>query len=140
RGARRRRKIAEEAVAAYKIKNETDRKRAGAEFAARYSASSVVPDVVGVFDTVRALGLPGVMNLVNPWRHEFHDTELSVRVPVGLHALSIDENRRAFPPVLWDDLDAEGRAAGQVIEQVWFPGVHSDIGGGYHDDRRLADL
>src|SRR5690606_11862924 len=89
---------------------------------------------------VRALGLPGVMNLVNPWRHEFHDTELSVRVPVGLHALSIDENRRAFPPVLWDDLDAEGRAAGQVIEQAWFPGVHSDIGGGYHDDRRLADL
>ena len=103
-------------------------------------AAPTVPDVVGVFDTVRALGLPGVMNAANPWKHEFHDTELSVRVPVGLHALSIDENRKAFAPVLWDDVDAEGRAAGQVIEQVWFPGVHSDVGGGYRDDRRLADL
>ena len=139
-GARRRRKIAEEAVAAYKIKDAAERKRAGADFAAKYAAAPVVPDVVGVFDTVRSLGLPGVVNAVNPWRHEFHDTELSVRVPVGLHALSIDENRDAFSPVLWDDVDAEGRAAGQVIEQVWFPGAHSDIGGGYDDDWRLADL
>ena len=138
-GAKSRRKIAEEAVAAYKIKSAAERKRAGADFAGKYAAAPTVPDVVGVFDTVRALGLPGVMNAANPWKHEFHDTELSVRVPVGLHALSIDENRKAFAPVLWDDVDAEGRAAGQVIEQVWFPGVHSDVGGGYRDDRRLAD-
>ena len=139
-GARRRREIAEQAVAAYKIKDKAERKQAGADFSGRYSAAPAVPDVVGVFDTVRSLGLPGVVNAVNPWRHEFHDNELSVRIPIGLHALAIDENRKAFPPVLWDDVDEAGRAAGQVIEQIWFPGVHSDIGGGYEDDRRLADL
>ena len=138
--AKSRRKIADEAVAAYKIKNKAERKAAGAAFAQKHHAAQVVPDVVGVFDTVKALGLPGIMNAVNPWKHEFHDNELSLRVPVGLHALSIDESRKEFLPVLWDDTDAEGRAAGQVIEQVWFPGVHSDIGGGYDDDWRLADL
>src|SRR5690606_2238989 len=105
-------------VAAYKIKDKAERKQAGAAFSGKYSAAPVVPDVVGVFDTVRSLGLPGVVNAVNPWKHEFHDNELSVRVPIGLHALSIDENRKAFPPVLWDDVDEEGRAAGQVIEQI----------------------
>ena len=139
-GAAGRRKIADEAVAAYKIKDKGERRAAGAAFAQKYHAAQVVPDVVGVFDTVKALGLPGVVNAVNPWKHEFHDTELSVRVPVGLHALAIDENRKEFLPVLWDDVDAEGQAAGQVIEQVWFPGVHSDIGGGYDDDWKLADL
>lgn len=139
-GARRRRAIAEEAVAAYKIRNPSDRKATGRRFADKYQAPPAMPDVIGVFDTVKSLGLPGIANLVNPWKHEFHDNELSVRVPVGLHALSVDENRKAFLPVLWADVDAEGRVAGQVIEQAWFPGVHSDIGGGYDDDWRLADL
>lgn len=139
-GAKRRRKIAEAAVSAYKIGNESERKAAGRTFALKYGAAPAMPDVIGVFDTVKALGLPGVMDLVNPWRHQFHGNELSNRVPVGLHALSIDENRKAFEPVPWADVDAEGRAAGQVIEQVWFPGVHSDVGGGYQDDWLLADL
>ncbi len=135
-GAKRRRAIAEEAVAAYKIKDDRERKAAGSGFARTYQAQPAMPDVIGVFDTVKSLGLPGVANLVNPWKHEFHDNELSGRVPVGLHALSIDENRKAFLPELWEDASAEG----QIIEQVWFPGVHSDIGGGYEDDWRLADL
>lgn len=140
KGAERRRAIALEAVEAYKIRDKAERKKAGKAFAATYQAAPVVPDVVGVFDTVKSLGLPGLMNLANPWRHKFHDTELSPRVPVGLQALSIDENRKAFLPIRWDDPTPEGTAAGQVIEQVWFPGVHSDIGGGYDDDWKLADL
>ncbi|MEO4001107.1 DUF2235 domain-containing protein [Mesorhizobium sp. CAU 1732] len=137
--AERRRKIVEEAVAAYKIKEQVQRQAAGRDFAQRYGAAPMTPDVVGVFDTVKALGLPGIMDMANPWKHAFHDTELSNRVPVGLHALSIDENRKTFAPVLWDDPDADAIAAGQVIEQCWFPGAHSDIGGGY-EDGRLADL
>lgn len=138
--AARRRKIAEEAVAAYKIEQKPRRQAAGRAFTDRYSATPVTPDVIGVFDTVKALGLPGVINAVNPYRHEFHDTELSDRVPIGLHALSVDENRKSFAPVLWNDPDEEARAAGQIIEQCWFPGVHSDIGGGYDDDSKLADI
>ncbi|MGF7006298.1 phospholipase effector Tle1 domain-containing protein [Aminobacter sp. BE322] len=139
-GARRRRAIADEAVATYKIKEKPKRQAAGAAFVASYAAAEATPDVIGVFDTVRALGLPGIMNVVNPFRHEFHDNELSVRIPVGLHALSVDENRKSFAPVLWEDVDAAGRARGQVIEQCWFPGVHSDIGGGYDDDDRLSHV
>lgn len=139
-GAKRRRAIAAEAVAAYKIKDEAERRKAGADFAARHAARQALPQVIGVFDTVRALGLPGIANAVNPFRHEFHDNELSTRIPVGLHALSIDENRKTFAPVPWAEPDAEALAAGQVIEQCWFPGVHSDIGGGYDDDDNLAKL
>ena len=61
-------------------------------------------------------------------------------VQVQHPALAVDENRKAFLPEPWEDVDEAGRAAGQRIEQVWFPGVHSDVGGGYEDDRRLADL
>lgn len=139
-GAKRRRAIAQEAVAAYKIKEQAERRKAGAYFSIKYAAAPVMPTVIGVFDTVRALGLPGIMNVVNPYKQEFHDTELSIRVPVGLHALSIDENRKTFAPVRWDDVDARGKAAGQVVEECWFPGVHSDIGGGYDDDDNLAAL
>lgn len=137
KGAEIRRRIAEEAVAIYKIKSRNERARAAADFAQRYSAAEAIPNVIGVYDTVKALGLPGIMDAVNPFRHEFHDNELSVRIPVGLHALSIDENRKTFAPELWDD-PAEAASANQTIEQMWFPGVHSDIGGGY-DDNRLAD-
>ncbi|MEO3387284.1 DUF2235 domain-containing protein [Mesorhizobium sp. CAU 1741] len=136
---KRRRAVAEEAVATYKIGKEDKRRAAGQTFAERHASELCVPDVIGVFDTVKALGLPGVMNAVNPWQHEFHDSELASRVHVGLHALSIDENRKTFAPELWDDPDVEALAKGQVIEQVWFPGVHSDVGGGY-EDGRLADL
>jgi uncharacterized protein (DUF2235 family) len=139
-GAERRRQIAEEAVAAYKIKDERARKAAGEKFAQRYRAEAVIPEVIGVFDTVKALGLPGIMNAANPYKHEFHDTELSTRIRVGLQALSIDENRKEFAPVLWDDLSPEAIQAGQVIEQCWFPGVHSDVGGGYDDDSNLSDV
>lgn len=137
--ARHRRAMAEAAVEAYKIDDAARRRAAGAEFARRHASDLRVPDVICVFDTVKALGLPGVMNIANPWRHAFHDSELSPRVPVGLQALSIDENRRTFEPVLWDDPDVDAVAAGQVIEQVWFPGAHSDIGGGY-PEQQLADL
>lgn len=139
-GAVRRREIADEAVATYKIKSEAERKAAGAAFAVKYQAAKRVPDVIGVFDTVKSLGLPGITNVVNPWQHEFHNKELSTSVPVGLHALAIDENRRSFLPEHWEEPGAEAKAKGQVIEQVWFPGAHSDIGGGYDDDWRLADL
>ena len=139
-GAKKRRVIAEAAVAAYKIKDKAERQKAGADFSIKHAAAPVMPTVVGVFDTVRALGLPGIMNMVNPFKQEFHDNELSTRIPVGLHALSIDENRKTFAPVPWAELDAEARATGQVVEQCWFPGVHSDIGGGYDDDDNLAAL
>ena len=45
-------------------------------------------------------------------------------------ALAIDERRAEFPPTLWTSQPANG----QTLEQIWFTGVHSDVGGGYGDD------
>jgi hypothetical protein len=46
------------------------------------------------------------------------------------HALAIDERRRPFRPTLWVQQDD---TENQTLEQVWFSGVHCDVGGGYRD-------
>ncbi|WGD31559.1 DUF2235 domain-containing protein [Ancylobacter sp. WKF20] len=83
---------------------------------------------LGVFDTVGSLGIPGSVFRRNRERYEFHDTALSSIIDVSLHAVAIDEKRRWYPPALWQVPQHAGFTA---VEQVWFPGVHSDIGGGY---------
>ena len=83
---------------------------------------------IGVWDTVESL----VMNAGK----RFHDATLNPEVSFGYHALAIDERREDFLPSPWD----ESRAIeGQTIEQVWFAGVHSDVGGWY-DDRGLSNI
>jgi hypothetical protein len=93
-------------------------------------ADSIPLYFVGVWDTVGALGVPDDLALLNviddPAKHAFHDTKLSKKVAHARHALAIDERRDTFTPTLWTDVEA-----GQDVKQVWFPGVHSDVGGGY---------
>jgi uncharacterized protein (DUF2235 family) len=98
------------------------------------------PYFIGVWDTVRALGIPGSSGVSFLFAHEFHDTTLNSYVPYACQALSIDENREIFKPEIWDERDEteEARARGR-IKQVWFPGVHCDIGGGYKETG-LSDL
>jgi uncharacterized protein (DUF2235 family) len=99
---------------------------------------------VGVWDTVGTLGVPGVLGSLHPpgWlkpilpkAHEFHDVALSSRVKFGFQAVAVDEKRKFFRPTLWEQ---SPKATEQVLEQVWFPGVHADVGGGYKE-RALAD-
>jgi hypothetical protein len=66
----------------------------------------------------------------------FHDTKLSSHVRFAYHALAIDEQRGPFEPALWNQ---QGHATEQTLKQVWFAGVHSDIGGGYPDPA-LAEI
>ena len=75
-----------------------------------------------------ALGNPLFLHGVVSGRNEFHDTELSSKIEHAYHALAIDEKRKNFQPALWHQQKNSGE---QVLEQVWFPGVHSDTGGGY---------
>jgi uncharacterized protein (DUF2235 family) len=117
-------------------KTKAERVQLGKDFAAKYASDPGIPFFIGVWDTVRSLGIPGSSGLVW-WRHAFHNTSLNSAVRYARQALSIDENREAFEPVLWDETDHD-RASGR-IRQVWFPGVHSDIGGGYAE-RQLSDL
>lgn len=111
-------------------------------FRASYSYETRIK-CVGVWDTVGALGIPvGI-----PWlpmtfvhfidqRWEFHDVQLSRSVDYAYHALAIDERRRQFEPTLWKQHPQPGN---QVLEQVWFAGVHSNVGGGYQDSG-LSDI
>jgi uncharacterized protein (DUF2235 family) len=98
-----------------------------AEFKRAHSLSSEVRiRFIGVWDTVDAVGGPfhtsDVINAVFH-RFKFPDRILSDKVDHAAHALSIDEARAAFGPVLWE--------AKPNVEQVWFSGVHSNVGGGY---------
>jgi hypothetical protein len=87
--------------------------------------------MVGVWDTVGSLGIPSAMGGVDPILYGFLDTGLHPDVLNAYHALAIDEKRIEFPPTLWTSQPAPG----QTIEQVWFCGVHSDVGGGEPDDQ-----
>jgi uncharacterized protein (DUF2235 family) len=88
---------------------------------------------IGVWDTVGALGIPlNGLRWVNVFnrRWKFHDTDLSTTVDAAFQALAIDEKRGPFEPAIWRQQDD---AKNQRLEQVWFAGVHCDVGGGYLD-------
>ena len=84
---------------------------------------------VGVWDTVGALGVPfSLMGLFNS-HDEFYDTKMGPNIRIARHALAIDEQREDFVPTLWTPRDKVD------LKQVWFAGVHADIGGSYPPDK-----
>jgi uncharacterized protein (DUF2235 family) len=94
---------------------------------------------IGVWDTVGAYGLPideltrAVDKFVYPM--EFADRYLSDSVDRAMQALAIDEERNTFFPVLWNETQRNApHELDPRLSQVWFAGVHADIGGGYSDD------
>jgi uncharacterized protein (DUF2235 family) len=173
--------------------------------------SNVVPYFIGVFDTVAALGAPGVRRLlmtaglagfvaamtagaagvlalmpwfffwptfitlgaiialsmgvsylrahlktiydfpakgnfswhIASWRFRFYDNALNTRVRYARHALAIDETRQDFARVPWENDGASPDRTGEPewLQQVWFAGNHSNIGGSYaEDESRLSDI
>ena len=107
-----------------------------AQFRAAYSREPRI-HCIGVWDTVGALGVPtsGPVGWFTRQKYGFHDVRLSGTVDNAFHALAIDERRKPFAPTLWEipDSDLQNPARAQRVEQVWFAGVHSDVGGGYPD-------
>jgi uncharacterized protein (DUF2235 family) len=109
-------------------------------FRERFCHPQAAIDMIGVFDTVKALGvrLPLLWMLTEP-QHRFHDQSLSRVVRHGYQALALDETRDVFAPILWKTVPGwQGR-----VEQVWFRGAHGDVGGhlgGYNAARPLANI
>lgn len=101
-------------------------------FRRTHSYDDVFIEFVGVWDTVGALGIPIHLPAISE-RWTFHDTTLSSYVLHAYHAVAIDERRGPFKPTLWTLKDGEKRPEGTSLEQVWFAGVHCEVGGGYRD-------
>jgi len=112
------------------------REREATLFRRTYAVEDVTPiEFIGVWDTVGALGNPLLFGNLSPG-NRFHDTDLSTKVRHAFQALAIDEKRRLFQAALWHQ---QRDAVGQQLEQTWFCGTHSNIGGGYGDPR-LSDI
>lgn len=80
---------------------------------------------LGVWDTVASLGLPSRLEWLSAPFTEYHQVEVPPNVMYARHGLALHELRAAFEPLLWK----QGRHSD--LEQVWFPGAHADVGGGY---------
>ncbi len=83
-------------------------------------------DMIGAWDTVKALGirLP-LLWMLTEKSHDFHNHRMPRCARAGFHALAFHETRAAYAPIMWDSdpsLDAR-------LEQVWFVGSHGDVGG-----------
>jgi uncharacterized protein (DUF2235 family) len=128
----------EDAYALYRRRDDAARPNAvESELFRRSYSTDVRAKFMGVWDTVGALGLPvgGLLSLINK-RWSFHDMTLSSWVDNAYQALAIDEHRKPFQPAVWDQSPSAG---GQVLEQVWFAGSHSDVGGSY-EETGLSDI
>ncbi len=69
----------------------------------------------------------------------FYDSKIGSIIKTARHALSIDELRKDFKPTIWEQ-DEENKVD---LKQVWFSGVHSDVGGSYAPDKNghsLSDI
>lgn len=95
-------------------------------------------EFIGVWDTVGAMGTPLMRHRLAKalgWDWQFHDVKLGLRVRNAYHALAIHERRSKFLPTLWQQSKTTQQSCSEIprqnVQQVWFSGVHADIGGGY---------
>ncbi|KAF4833840.1 hypotheticall protein [Colletotrichum tropicale] len=84
---------------------------------------------VGVWDTVGSLGMPYSLSKMGRSEDEirFGSQDVHERIQHAFHALALDEYRKPFKPTLWSR-DVSNKNT--HLRQVWFPGSHSDVGGG----------
>ena len=125
---------------AYRIyKDRKGREKRAKEFLQRHNNMWCRIRFIGVWDTVAALGIPvtglnAILEQLPGMQHRFQDLRISKSVEHGRHALAIDDERAIFHPLPWEEKCEDY----QTVEQVWFPGMHTDIGGGYRETG-LAD-
>ncbi len=118
-----------EAYALYRRKDSSADSPEALDFRARHSREVRVR-FVGVWDTVGALGVPASHVPFSSDYYRFHDTELSKIVDRAYHAIAVDEHRQDYAPALWTIIKPEN----EEVEQRWFTGAHSNVGGGYDND------
>jgi uncharacterized protein (DUF2235 family) len=141
-----RKRLVQEAYEIFLRRENADQGGADSEAAIAFRERNHSPRIpvhfIGLWDTVGAYGIAGVVGQLSTSlfhsKARFHDRRLSSDVKFACHAIAIDERRRLFSPTLWEQT-ANGAKKGQVIEQRWFAGVHSNVGGGY-ENTGLSDI
>lgn len=104
------------------------------EFRTEHSHPSQEIKFIGVWDTVGALGIPiSFLGFLNK-EDEFYDSKMGSNIKIARHALAIDEKRKDFEPTIWEV------RKGVDLKQVWFAGVHSNVGGSYPPDKNTGGL
>ncbi len=128
----------EEAFALYKNKRHVPGGTYSKDWRKKYSIKEKVKiNFVGVWDTVGAMGLPFTIFGLIKDKHLFYDRKLGSNIIKARHALALDELRDDFEPTIWEPRKSVD------LKQVWFAGVHSDVGGSYKPDSDgtvLADI
>jgi len=143
--------LIDEAFAAYKC-HKTNPAKADNFKSSERSYRDVPIQFLGVWDTVVALGFPKRTDVTGPltfvlnvlfflfeeilnifWPHKFYHYKLTDNVINAYQALAIDDERTAFWPYVWNEGNIEGvqDLSKCNVEQVWFAGMHSNVGGGY---------
>jgi hypothetical protein len=109
-------------------------------FAKKYCHERTDIEMIGVWDTVRALGLPiPFAGRLLKRRYDFHDHEPGPHIKACYHALALHETRLAFVPLKWTPNTPQVTP----LEQVWFAGNHGDVGGNIgssHQSRHLSNI
>lgn len=93
-------------------------------------------DLLGIWDTVPGLTFVSVTDDggAAPGKRQIYKVRPYPNTKTIIHALSLDEKRSKFTPLLvGPPIDPSCK-----VHEVWFPGVHSDVGGGYLDSNDLA--
>lgn len=93
-------------------------------FKATFAHRDCNPHFVGVWDTVSSVGW-----IENPLRLPYSANNPDIAI--GRHAVAIDERRAFFRTNLWRPATPPTPVGPKDVKQVWFPGVHCDVGGGY---------
>lgn len=129
------------ALTAYKRAAEKNDFEIAWRFERVVSTRRVPIKLVGVWDTVSSVIVPRPDRLYIPSLQELPYTKTNPYVEVFRHALALDERRRMFRPNMWKEPQeykpnpfSPQPAGDQDIRQVWFAGVHSDVGGGYPEN------
>lgn len=144
--------LVEEAYKAYEKHRKQPRRAENFKNDTVKSHGAVPIQLLGVWDTVVALGFPKRTDITGPFTfilntvfvilekffdlifpHSFYHYQLGDNVKYAYQALAIDDERTAFWPYVWYEKNIWGAQdrTPENSEQVWFAGMHSNVGGGY---------
>ena len=138
--------VASYALTAYKRSGEVGEFKIAWDFSRVMGGRRVPIKFVGCWDTVASVIVPRPDRLYVPTLQMLPYTRTNPSVMAFRHAMAIDEKRRMFRLNRWipgqnfvaDPFGPDWQGVPQDIKQVWFAGVHSDVGGGYPEDQSAA--